>query len=882
MTRALRLSRVRLVVARMWIATLVRLGACGDLSAGQVGKVARMRVIRTPRPMRGMMAWALMGVGRVRIGLRGGLALLVTVLSALMATPAAAATFTVNTIADSTPTGSECMGVAGDCTLRQAIDKANFATTSSVIGFSLPAGSTISLTNGPLTVGNNYRLTITGSGANELTVNNSGAAPNGGVFVFNNNAAAKLSGVTVSGGTIDTNLAGAGIDYSGTGVLTLDGVVVSRNSASSAIYVTSDAGGVRQDGTALTIRNSTISGNSVYSGSPFTSPSAGNAGGIYNSFSGRLTLINTTVAENTVAGAGGSPPDGGGILNDGTLTTVNATIAGNSAGNGAGGVEMYAGSIFGLANTIVATNSGSYRAIADCSGTASTPTSQGYNLIGNGDGCGLTTNTGDQVGTSASPVDPLLGTLGSNGGSTPTMALLTGSPAIDAGNPAPVSDSLPPPVPPTLIPCPTTDQRGFTRPDVSGTACDIGAFETQSPPPSSGASASITNANGATFTVGSAGSFTVTTSGNPTASLSESGTLPSGVSFHDNGDGTATLAGTPASGTGGSYPVTITAHNGVGSDATQSFTLTVNQAAAITSAANATFTVGSAGSFTFTSTGRPTASLSESGALPSGVSFHDNGDGTATLAGTPASGTGGSYPVTITAHNGVGSDAVQSFTLTVGRIPQSISVTSSPPSPAIYGGSYTPAASGGGSGNPVVFSVDASSNAGACSISGGSVSFTGVGKCVIDANQAGNADYQAAPQVQQTFTITAPFAPGGGSFVIGDGNSAIGSNVTFWGARWAKLNSLSGGPAPASFKGFAMQPSTPACGVGWSADPGTSSPPPAGPLPPYMAVIVTSSASKSGSTISGNTPHIVIIKTNPGYAPNPGKAGTGTVVSQVC
>jgi hypothetical protein len=129
---------------------------------------------------------------------------------------------------------------------------------------------------------------------------------------------------------------------------------------------------------------------------------------------------------------------------------------------------------------------------------------------------------------------------------------------------------------------------------------------------------------------------------------------------------------------------------------------------------------------------------------------------------------------------------------------------------------------------------------------------------------------------------TAPFAPSGGAFVIGDQNSATGSAVTFWGAQWAQLNSLSGGPAPASFKGFALNPTTPSCGVSWSTAPGNSPPPPAGPLPKYMAVIVTSSAAKSGATISGNTPHIVIVKTDPGYAPGPGHAGTGTVVSQVC
>ena len=124
------------------------------------------------------------------------------------------------------------------------------------------------------------------------------------------------------------------------------------------------------------------------------------------------------------------------------------------------------------------------------------------------------------------------------------------------------------------------------------------------------------------------------------------------------------------------------------------------------------------------------------------------------------------------------------------------------------------------------------------------------------------------------------FAPEGGSFVIGDHNS--GTAVTFWGAKWAKENSLSGGAAPLSFKGFAENPNTPSCGTGWSADPGNSTPPPDGPLPAFMAVIVSSSADKSGSTISGNTVHIVIVKTNPGYTSNPGHAGTGTVVGQVC
>ena len=166
------------------------------------------------------------------------------------------------------------------------------------------------------------------------------------------------------------------------------------------------------------------------------------------------------------------------------------------------------------------------------------------------------------------------------------------------------------------------------------------------------------------LTTGIAGTFTVMTTGFPVAALSESGALPSGVTFVDNLNGTATLAGTPAVGSAGMYMLSLTAANGVLPDANQSFGLAVNQAPAFTSATATTFDVNSAGTFTVTTNGFPTATLLASGALPSGVTFFNNGDGTATLSGTPALGSAGNYPLTINAANGTG-QANQNFTLTV-------------------------------------------------------------------------------------------------------------------------------------------------------------------------------------------------------------------------
>jgi len=192
-------------------------------------------------------------------------------------------------------------------------------------------------------------------------------------------------------------------------------------------------------------------------------------------------------------------------------------------------------------------------------------------------------------------------------------------------------------------------------------------------------SPTITSINTATFTVGAASSFMVTTTGFPLSSFVESGdTLPAGITFTDNGDGTATFSGTPATGTGGTYALKLIAKNTFRPNASQVFTLIVNVPPAITSGDNATFTVGAPGSFSLAATGLPAPafSLSGSATLPAGLTLSNLGSGAATISGTPAAGTGGVYLIPLLAKNGAQPKAQQMLTLTINEAPAIVSASS--------------------------------------------------------------------------------------------------------------------------------------------------------------------------------------------------------------
>jgi hypothetical protein len=158
-----------------------------------------------------------------------------------------------------------------------------------------------------------------------------------------------------------------------------------------------------------------------------------------------------------------------------------------------------------------------------------------------------------------------------------------------------------------------------------------------------------------------------------------------------------------------------------------------------------------------------------------------------------------------------------------------------------------------------------------------------LGPGTISAGFAGDAFYLPSSASAQTL-VFAFLARG--AFVIGDQGSAAGTAVTFWGAQWATLNRLSGGVPPDSFKGFAAGTSEPpANGNQWTTGPGNSGAPPSPALPAYMGVVVSDSITesdsltRSGSAVTGDTVHMVVVKVDPDYDGNPGHAGTGTVVA---
>lgn len=449
-------------------------------------------------------------LGRARTSI---LALLACVLQ-VWAMAAGAAIFVVNSTFD-VPAAIPISGVCetapgnGTCTLRAAIQTANahpgvdtIILQATTYTLSIPATYPESGADGELEIAES--VTITGTGPGSTIIDGNGEVTGARVLVIdycnpggnisgtcvNGVVQASISEVTITKGKSSTGLGGGVLNQ---GSLTLTNTAVTNNSASG--FHINDGAGIYNEG-SLTLINSTISGNTaIY----YDATTPGNGGGVFNSTSAGVSIsASMTMTGSTIDG--NSAFNGAGLYTFSPLIVINSTISGNAAGGSGGGIyvasggtklynatvadntdnfgggsargggvavaAIYAGTSFTFTNSIIANNgyvvpTKPYPTFFDddCSGTIT--------AVGNSILSTLDMNYCTAIGSPA-VVDPIIGPLQYNGGSTRTHALLDGSPAID-GVIGDCADNLGV----TLA----TDQRGDSRP--VGAHCDIGAYELQ-------------------------------------------------------------------------------------------------------------------------------------------------------------------------------------------------------------------------------------------------------------------------------------------------------------------------------------------------------------------------------------------------------------------
>jgi hypothetical protein len=321
-------------------------------------------------------------------------------------------------------------------------------------------------------------VTILGPGAPAATITRSGA---GDVLTVPAGATLSMSGISLSGASD-----GAGLRVTGTGVASLTSGVVSGNTSSSG------GAGIAFSGQTLTVANSRISGNTT----------SADGGGVENTSTlGTATFHEVLFSQNVSTGSGGggafnaaglgttnfknatfttnhADADGGAVRSGSATATTNlnnVTIAGNvadenDAGGGDGGGISNGGGKVAVGNSIVANNLALGGGAPDCDASMANPLLRtGYELIRDATGCTFG-GLGDTATGYLTGVDPLLGPLASNGGTTQTMALLPGSPVVNAGNPAAPTGSG--------GTCEVSDQRNLPR-SSAVLPCDLGAFEVQ-------------------------------------------------------------------------------------------------------------------------------------------------------------------------------------------------------------------------------------------------------------------------------------------------------------------------------------------------------------------------------------------------------------------
>jgi len=380
---------------------------------------------------------------RIAAGTCAGL-LAAFAVAAFVSTSALAATFTVTNTSSS---------IVVDGSLPHEIGLANLAGGTNSITFASSANGTITLSGElEITGSPTQTLTITGNGASNTVID---AGSLSRVFEVDSGATLNLSGVTVQNGQAG-NLSGGGILVEGSLNIS-DSSVTGNASAGFGAGVDNFGGGT------VTITDTTVSDNDGDGGS---------GAGAANAYDGTLNIVDSTFVGNHTTNSGG------GVFSDstGTINITDSTFNGNRADEGGAVDASGAGPIDVIDSTLAfnygddvsnggdatITVTGSILADSGYGQSCSAAVTDGGFNIDDGTSCGFSAPYHDLINT-----NPSLAALAGNGGPTQTMALNSGSPAIDAGQSGSACTSV----------NDSEDQRGFVRPDVAATACDIGAYE---------------------------------------------------------------------------------------------------------------------------------------------------------------------------------------------------------------------------------------------------------------------------------------------------------------------------------------------------------------------------------------------------------------------
>lgn len=477
-----------------------------------------------------------------------------------LVTFSSAATYTVTKTADTSDGTCDA-----DCSFREAVLAANASADNDTIEFAamFDTPQTITLGGSEIMILSNGSLAINGPGAHLLTLDGNNTSR---IISTSSGVVASIDGIkfTRGNGVGATNTGRAGAIYNVGGTLVVSNSIITGNSAANGGAFNNAAIGTPSVTGDLTIRNSIISDNSAtgsggsiqnFSTSTLTvenctfigNTSNGTTGGGAMALNGTAYITNTTVTGNK-APVG----SGGGIQSNGSLLVLtNVTVSGNTSANNGGGIHRGTTNInIFLRNSIVAGNTGAPTTPDVSHSAAGSFSSLGNNVIG---------NTGVSVGWVASDKlnqDPLLSPLGYYGGFGMTYALLSGSPALNAGQNCVTDRSCTGNQPATSV---TTDQRGAARP--ADTTVDIGAFESNSSYTAVPPAARLGEAYNAVISPNDTG-FTYSVTG---------GALPSGVNlitslFDGLGknavpQAVVSVSGTP--GASGSFPFALTVSNTV-------------------------------------------------------------------------------------------------------------------------------------------------------------------------------------------------------------------------------------------------------------------------------------------------------------------------------